>query len=130
MDGEEARHGVIAPNPALALVGPVVLLISGVLQGRRRASESIVSGLRCGPFASLARESWRNGFAPRPPSPRHGHDSPCIGLDGRAIAFAAADLYAVGGSFSQTDALLMGLGALPVVAFGMFVIRSRDPLDN
>ena len=47
-----------------------------------------------------------------------------------ALAFGAADLYAVGGGFDQADLLLMGLGALPVVAFGALALRSRNPYDN
>lgn len=47
-----------------------------------------------------------------------------------ALAFGAADLYAVGGSFTQADVLLMMLGALPVVGFAAFVLRSRNPHDN
>lgn len=47
-----------------------------------------------------------------------------------ALAFGAADLYAVGGGFDNADLLLMGFGALPAVVFGFFVVRSRDPHDN
>ena len=47
-----------------------------------------------------------------------------------ALAFGAADLYAVGGSFDQADLLLLGLGALPAVVFGALVLRSRGPMDN
>jgi hypothetical protein len=46
------------------------------------------------------------------------------------LAFAAADLYAVGGAFSQGDLLLVGLGAAPALAFGLLVTRSRDPMSN
>lgn len=49
---------------------------------------------------------------------------------GAALAFGAADLYAVGGTFTKADALFIGLGALPVVGFAAFVLRSRDPRDN
>lgn len=47
-----------------------------------------------------------------------------------ALAFGAIDLYAVGGAFDQADLLLLGIGALPVVAFGAFALRSSNPLNN
>lgn len=47
-----------------------------------------------------------------------------------ALAFGVADLYAVGGSFDHADLVLMSAGALPVVALGAFVLRSRNPHDN
>lgn len=46
-----------------------------------------------------------------------------------ALAFGAVDLYAVGGAFDQAD-LLLGIGAAPVVAFGIFALRSSNPLNN
>lgn len=46
------------------------------------------------------------------------------------LALGVADLYAVGGSFSHADYLLMGFGALPVAALGAFVLGSRNPHDN
>lgn len=49
---------------------------------------------------------------------------------GGALAFGAADLYAVGGSFDGPDLVLLGIGASPVVAFAVFALRSRDPMDN
>lgn len=47
-----------------------------------------------------------------------------------AMAFGAADLYAVGGGFDSADLLLMALGAAPVAAFGAFVLGSRHPDAN
>ena len=47
-----------------------------------------------------------------------------------ALTFGALDLYAVEGSFDQADLLLLGLGALPALVFGVLVLRSRNPMDN
>ena len=46
------------------------------------------------------------------------------------LAFGAADLFAVGAAIDQTDLLLLGLGAAPIVAFALLGLRPRSLHDN